>query len=254
MYRIKELADMSGTSIRTLHYYDQINLLKPTRSEDNGYRLYDEAQVVRLQQILFLKELEFPLSEIKRILDDPDFNEMEALHMHRKVLIEKRDRIMRIIQSVDESIEAIKGGKEMDVNKRLQPFDRSKLDEFQKQYEQEVKEKYGQTKAYEQSEEKRKSYKADDFTKIEQERVEIFKKIAAVMDLEPEEKAVQDLIHEWRMHITRYHYECTIEIFRGLGGMYTADDRFKENLNQIKNGLAEYMSEAMRIYGSRHNE
>ena len=142
----------------------------------------------------------------------------------------------------------------MDVNKRLQPFDRSKLDEFQKQYEQEVKEKYGQTKAYEQSEEKRKSYKADDFTKIEQERVEIFKKIAAVMDLEPEEKAVQDLIHEWRMHITRYHYECTIEIFRGLGGMYTADDRFKENLNQIKNGLAEYMSEAMRIYGSRHNE
>ena len=161
---------------------------------------------------------------------------------------------MRIIQSVDESIEAIKGGKEMDVNKRLQPFDRSKLDEFQKQYEQEVKEKYGQTKAYEQSEEKRKSYKADDFTKIEQERVEIFKKIAAVMDLEPEEKAVQDLIHEWRMHITRYHYECTIEIFRGLGGMYTADDRFKENLNQIKNGLAEYMSEAMRIYGSRHNE
>ena len=130
MYRIKELADMSGTSIRTLHYYDQINLLKPTRSEDNGYRLYDEAQVVRLQQILFLKELEFPLSEIKRILDDPDFNEMEALHMHRKVLIEKRDRIMRIIQSVDESIEAIKGGKEMDVNKRLQPSDRSKLDEF----------------------------------------------------------------------------------------------------------------------------
>jgi len=254
MHRMKELADMSGISTRTLHYYDQIDLLKPSRIEENGYRLYDEGAVGRLQQILFLKELDFPLGEIKRILDDPHFDELEALHMHRKILIEKRDRLMRMIQSVDETIEAIRGGKEMDSNERLRPFDRSKLDEYQQKYEQEVKEKYGQTKAYEQSEKKRKSYKDDGFAKIEQERVEIFKKIAAVMDLDPEEKAVQELIHEWRMHITRYHYECTIEIFRGLGEMYTADDRFKENLNQIKNGLAEYMSEAMSIYGSRHNE
>jgi DNA-binding transcriptional MerR regulator len=254
LYRIKELADMSGISIRTLHYYDQIGLLKPRRSEDNRYRLYNDGSIVRLQQILFLKELEFPLSEIKRILDDPHFNEMEALHMHRKVLVEKRDRLMRIIQSVDESIEAIKGGKEMDSNKRLQPFDRSKLDEFQKQYEQEVKEKYGQTKAYEQFEEKRKSYKDNDFSIIEQERIEIFKKIAAVMDLNPEEKTVQELIHEWRMHITRYHYECTIEIFRGLGEMYTADERFKNNLDQIRDGFAEFMSDAIRLYGRRHSE
>lgn len=245
---------MSGISIRTLHYYDQIGLLKPSRSEDNGYRLYNDGSIVRLQQILFLKELEFPLSEIKRILDDPHFNEAEALHMHRRVLVEKRDRLSRIIQSVDESIEAIKGGKKMDSNKRLQPFDRSKLDEFQKQYEQEVKEKYGQTKAYEQFEGKRKSYKDDDFSIIEQERIEIFKKIAAVMDLNPEEQTVQELIHEWRMHITRYHYECTIEIFRGLGEMYTADERFKNNLDQIRDGFAEYMSDAIRLYGRRHSE
>ncbi|WP_082197217.1 MerR family transcriptional regulator [Bacillus sp. FJAT-27916] len=254
MYRIKELADMSGISIRTLHYYDEINLLKPSQLEDNGYRLYNEQDAARLQQILFLKELDFPLSKIKRILDDPQFNEEEALRMHRKILIEKRDRLMRIIQSVDETIEAIKGGKEMDSNKRLKPFDRSKLDQFQKQYEQEVKEKYGQTEAYEQSEKKRKSYKDDDFARIEQERTAIFERIAAVMDRKPEEDAVQELIHEWRMHITRYHYNCTIEIFRGLGDMYTADERFKENLDKIKNGLADYMSEAIRIYGSRHNE
>ena len=254
MYRIKELANMSGISIRTLHYYDQIDLLKPSRIEENGYRLYDKGAVGRLQQILYLKELDFRLNEIKRILDDPYFDEMEALQMQRKILIEKRDRLTRIIHSIDDTIEAIRGGKEMNSNERLRPFDRSKLDEFQKKYEQEVRERYGQTKAYEQSEKKRKFYRDDDFAKIEQERLAIFKKIAAVMDLNPEEKAVQELIHEWRMHITRYHYECTIEIFRGLGEMYTADDRFKENLNQIKNGLAEYMSEAMRIYGSRHNE
>ncbi|WP_455675526.1 MerR family transcriptional regulator [Pradoshia sp.] len=254
MYRIKELADMSGISIRTLHYYDEIDLLKPSQLEDNGYRLYHEQDAVRLQQILFLKELDFPLSAIKRILDDPHFNEEEALSMHRKILIEKRDRLMRIIQSLDETIEAIKGGKEMDSNKRLKPFDRSKLDQFQKQYEQEVKEKYGQTKAYEQSAKKQKSYKDDDLAMIEQERIAIFEKIAAVMDRNPEEEIVQELIHEWRMHITRYHYDCTIEILRGLGDMYTADERFKENLDQIKNGLADYMSEAIRVYGSHHNE
>ena len=253
MYRIKELANMSGISIRTLHYYDQINLLKPSRIEENGYRLYDGGAVGRLQQILFLKELDFPLSEIKRILDDPYFDEMEALKMQRKILVEKRDRLNSIIHSVDETIEAIRGGKEMDSNERLRPFDRSKLDEFQQKYEQEVRKRYGQTKAYEQSEKKRKSYRDDDFAKIEQERLAIFKKIAAVMDQNPGEEAVQRLIHEWRMHITRYHYECTIEIFRGLGEMYKADERFKENLDQIKNGLAEYMSEAIHIYRSRHN-
>ena len=99
MYRIKELANMSGISIRTLHYYDQIDLLKPSRIEENGYRLYDEGAAGRLQQILFLKELDFPLSEIKRILDDPYFDEMEALQMQRKILVEKRDRLTRIIHS-----------------------------------------------------------------------------------------------------------------------------------------------------------
>lgn len=254
MYRIKELADMSGISVRTLHYYDQIHLLKPSRSEENGYRLYDEGAIVRLQQILFLKELEFPLNEIKRILDDPSFNELEALYMHRKVLVEKRDRLMRIIQSLDESIDAFKGGKQMDSNKRLQPFDRSKLDKMQEQYEQEVKERYGHTEAFKQAEEKRKSYIDDDFAKMEQERIAIFEKIAAVMDLNPEEKTVQELIHEWRMHITRYHYECTLEIFRGLGEMYTADERFEDNFNKVKNGLAEFMSDAIRIYVNGHSQ
>lgn len=245
---------MSGISVRTLHYYDQIHLLKPIRSEESGYRLYDEGAIVRLQQILFLKELEFPLNEIKRMLDDSSFNELEALHMHRKVLMEKRDRLMRIIQSIDESIEAFKGGKQMDSNKRLQPFDRSELDKMQEQYEQEVRERYGHTKAFKQAEEKRKAYKDDDFAKMEQERIAIFEKVAAVMDLNPEEKAVQELIHEWRMHITRYHYECTLEIFRGLGEMYTADERFMDNFNKIKNGLAEFMSDAIRIYVSGHSQ
>ncbi|MGJ9382782.1 MerR family transcriptional regulator [Salipaludibacillus sp. CF4.18] len=113
MLKIKEVADIVGVSVRTLHHYDQIGLLKPKKLEENGYRLYNEKDLDRLQQILFFKEMEVPLRMIKRILDDPFFDQMQALKVHKELLLKKRDRLDRIIDSINSSMDKLKGGREM---------------------------------------------------------------------------------------------------------------------------------------------
>ncbi len=113
-YKVKEVADMAGISVRMLHHYDKIGLLKPESINTAGYRLYSNKNLDRLQQILFFKELNFPLQEIKIILDSPNFNRKEALKTHRQLLLEKKIRLEKIIQSVDKTIDCIEGGIKMD--------------------------------------------------------------------------------------------------------------------------------------------
>ena len=244
LYKIKEIADIAGVSVRTLHHYDNIGLLKPFTITESGYRLYSLENLERLQQILFFKELDFNLHEIKEILDNPNFDKKEALNNHKKLLEKKMKRLERIINTVDITISNMEDNLKMNEKEMFNGFDISELEK----YKDEVKKKYGKTDAYKESEKRASNYNKDDWNRINENMNIIFAKIADKMNLKVESDEVQELIEEWRNYITQNFYDCTIEIFKGLGLMYVYDERFKNNIDKIKPGLAQFLSEAIKYY------
>ncbi|QAS52539.1 MerR family transcriptional regulator [Halobacillus litoralis] len=251
MYKVKEVAEIAGVSVRTLHHYDHIGLLSPQHVTDKGYRLYGEEGMARLQQILFFKEMDFSLQKIKKILDDPHFDEKQALSNHKEILMEKKIRLERIIHSVDQTLESVQGGENMANEDRFKPFDRRHIEEHQKKYEKEVKERWGQTDAYKESKRKTSSYTDEDWKRIQEESNEIDRQIVDRMSQGPEDEEVQRLIGEKRQHITDYFYECNTEIFCGLADMYVNDPRFTKNIDKWAEGYAEFLRDAMHIYCDR---
>lgn len=247
-YKIKQVAEMVGVSVRTLHHYDDIGLLKPKSITTAGYRLYNEQDFERLQQILFFKELNFTLQEIKEILDNPNFDRKKALNNHKKLLIEKKKRLEKIIESVDKTIESIEGGVYMNKKEMFQGFDEIEIDKMKNQYAKETKEKYGDSDAYKESIKKTSKYGKDDWNKINEMSNEIYRKVIDNMDKGIDSKEVQDAVEEWRNHISSNFYNCTPEIFRGLAQLYVADKRFTKNIDKFKDGLAKFLSEAMEYY------
>ncbi|HIG0361128.1 TPA: MerR family transcriptional regulator [Clostridium sporogenes] len=247
-YKVKEVADMAGISVRMLHHYDKIGLLKPESINTAGYRLYSNKNLDRLQQILFFKELNFPLQEIKIILDSPNFNKKEALKTHRQLLLEKKIRLEKIIQSVDKTINCIEGGIKMDKKEVLRAFDMTKIEEHQKKYSKEVKNKYGNTSAYKESNEKTSKYTKEDWNNIMKDWDKIYKKLVNLMDRDPGHKEVQEAVHDFRNHISKNFYNCTPEIFRGLGDLYVNDERFTSNIDKYKVGLSKFLREAINVY------
>lgn len=238
---VKQVAGRTGVSVRTLHYYDEIGLLPPTRTTEAGYRLYGEEALERLQQILFLKELDFPLEEIRAILDDPSFDKTQAMRRHRELLLLKRARLDRLIRLVENNL---KGESEMD----FQSFDQSEIEAARRQYAKETEERWGQSEAYRQSQERTGRYSKEDWAKIESERDRIFQAFAAQRCEAPESPAVQRLVGEWKAHISNHFYDCTDEILAGLGEMYTADPRFTQNIDRFGEGTAQLIRDAIRVY------
>ena len=196
---------------------------------------------MRLQQILFFRELGFPLREIRDIMENPSFDARDALEKQRELLEMKRRRISGLIRLVDQ---ALKGEQAMS----FQEFDESKIEEAKKKYASEVKERWGSTEAYAQSEAKTARYTKEDWRRGQGEAEEIFRKFAAHMEQAPDDPAVQALVREWQEHITRNYYACTDEILAGLGEMYACDERFQKNLDSYAQGLAGFMSRAIRAY------
>jgi DNA-binding transcriptional MerR regulator len=248
MYKINEVAKLAGISVRTLHHYDKIELLKPANVGENGYRYYSEEDFATLQQILFFKELDFSLQDIKRILENPSFDRRKALSTHKQLLMEKKNRLERMIESIDQTIDSIEGGTKMAKKKMFEAFDMKKIEEHQKKYEQEVKEKYGGTSAYEQSQQKTKSYQAEDWKRIQERMEQLYGDLAHSMEKGPSDEEVQRLIGEYRQYITDNFYDCTVEIFRGLGDIYVNDPRFTKNIDKVQTGLSEFLRAAMHVY------
>ncbi|WP_061310850.1 MerR family transcriptional regulator [Clostridium botulinum] len=247
-YKIKEVADMAGISVRMLHHYDKIGLLDPESVSAAGYRLYSDENLDRLQQILFFKELNFPLQEIKIILDSPNFNKKEALETHRQLLLEKKLRLEKIIQSVNKTINSMEGEFKMDKKEILNVFSMTEIEEHQRKYSEEVKEKYGNTSAYKESNEKTSKYTKEDWSNIMKDWDIIYKKLANLMDKNPDDKEVQEYIHQSREHISKNFYDCTPEIFRGLGEIYVNDERFTANIDKYKTGLSKFLRDAINVY------
>ena len=218
LYKVKEVADLVGVSVRTLHYYDQIGLLEPESASPAGYRLYDDKDLERLQQVLFFKELGFSLQETSDIISSPGFDRRQALIKHKELLVEKRNRLEKIITSVNETIESIDGGVKMNNNEMFKAFDMAEIEKHMEKYAEETKQKYGDSDAYKESIKRTAGYSKEDWAGAMKEVEEIYKKVITNMEKGPVDPEVQKAIAELRQHITSNYYNCTPEIFRGVGG------------------------------------
>jgi MerR family transcriptional regulator, multidrug-efflux activator len=246
-YTVSEVAQLAGVSVRTLHYYDEIGLLKPASVNPSGYRLYSDADLEKLQQILFFKEIGFELSVVKEILDHPDFDRKQALEAHRQLLVEKMERLQRIVNTVDKTLEALKGGQTMAAGKMFDGFDMRDIEAHMNQYADEARERYGKERV-DAVIQRTSQYSAERWAGIIQKWDEIFRKVAALMDKGPKALEVQQAVHEIRQLITDNFYNCTLDIFRGLGNLYVDDERFTANIDRHGKGLAEFLKQAIHVY------
>ncbi|HEY9576354.1 MAG TPA: MerR family transcriptional regulator [Pseudobacillus sp.] len=245
--KIKEVADIAGVSVRTMHHYDQIGLLCPTNTTRAGYRLYTDEDLEMLQQILFFKELGFPLKKIKEIIDSPSFDRQEALELHQKMLIEKRRRLDQMITTVEKTIQHMKGDIPMSNKEKFEGFDFS-----QNPYEQEARERWGD-KAVDESNAKIAGMSKEEQNGLSQEMNAIYTKLAALRNGSPDSKEAQSAIKDW-YHFLNKMGSYSLDAFKGLGQMYVTDERFMKNIDQFGDGLAKFMCEAMAIYADTHKK
>lgn len=245
MFKVKEVSNITGISVRMLHHYHKINLLNPSSVSEAGYRLYDYKDLEKLQQILIYRELDFPLKEIKDILDNKDFNLKKALLSQKKLIIEKRNRLNNIIETIDKTIKSVEGEYIMD-NKGM--FEGLNVNDHIEKYEIEVQDRYGKEEAYKECSEKTRGYEKDKWNKINSEIDSLYKNLSTMKDRDVSDNEVQELINQWRNLISENFYNCTVEIFRGLADMYIYDERFTKNIDKYGEGFTEFLSEAMKYY------
>lgn len=242
MKTVHEVSRFTGVSVRTLHHYDAIGLLKPTEVTEAGYRLYDDAALGRLQIILMFRELRFPLKEIKKIMDSPGFDREEALAQQIRLLEMQREHIGGLIAFAREIQE--KGVDRMS-------FDAFRNEEME-QYAEEVRERWGDTDAYKEFEERRKGRDNGEYEIAGKEMLALFAEIGALRGRQPSEEEVQEKIRALQDFITENFYHCTDEILGGLGEMYVSDERMKGNIDRAGgDGTAEFAREAIRVYCRR---
>ena len=238
---IKEFADFTGVSVRTLHYYDEIGLLLPAVVDRyTGYRFYDENSLLRMQEILFYRELDFSLKSIGEILSSPNYDKSKALTEQKHLLTLKKERLERLISAIDG---AVKGENVM------KAFDNS---EFEK-YKVEAREKWGKTDAYKEHAERTKNYSKRKWNDLAEGMDHIMAEFACCMrkDESPASTEVQNLVKMLQNYITENYYLCTNEILAGLGQMYVADERFTNNIDKHADGTAAFICEAIAVYCSK---
>jgi len=237
MYTVTEVSRLTGVSVRTLHHYDAIGLLPPADVTQAGYRLYDDAALQRLQNILLFRELQFSLKEIKDILDSPDFDPMEAIRQQIHLLELQQDRLTRLI-SLAKEIQKTGG-----ISMKFQAFDKTEQDA----YKAEAKARWGGTKAYAEFEEK--AAQGADFQAPADRMMGLFAQLGKLRSGDPADPAAQKLVGELQQLITDHYYTCTKEILAGLGQMYTADPRFRENIdNAGGEGTADFAGKAIAAF------
>lgn len=219
-YTVKQLADLSMVSVRTLHYYDQKGLLKPSGYRRNGYRTYGLKELMRLQQILFFRELDFKLGDIKSIMEKPDFEIFQALQDHRRLLEGKIARYGQLIETVDKTMLKIKG--EMDMREK-EYYSGFSLEQ-QEKYKQEIREKYG-TKALDESERRMKNWSKEDFARTNRESDLIFSTIRDNISKGYDSPAVQEQIKKLHQWLNKF-YDCDLNMLLGVGQMYNVHPDF----------------------------
>lgn len=239
MKTVRQVSKLTGVSVRTLHHYDAIGLLKPTCVTEAGYRMYDEGALRRLQTIMLFRQLQFPLKEIGRILDSPGFDPMEALDQQIHLLRLQRQHLDSLI---DHAIKIKETGV---IPMEFTAFDTSKLDTYAAQ----AKEKWGHTDAYRESQEKTRGQTKEQMRETGDKLMAIFNEIGAIRNGDPASPEAQALIKKLQDFITAHYYKCTKQILMGLGQMYVAGDEMTENIDQAGGiGTAEFANRAIQIY------
>jgi DNA-binding transcriptional MerR regulator len=242
IYTVKKLADIAGLSVRTLHYYDELGLLKPTSRTANGYRYYDDEAVVRLQQIMFFRELGFELDEIKKILADPGFDVIEALQSHRTLLSKKAERIDGLLSTIDKTIKTLKGENDMPIKEYYEGFS----DEQIEKYRHEVRERWGE-KTLEESEARVLKMGKEKFKALQDEGGAIFKAISDNMSKGYDSKEVQELVAEWKNWLENFsHYSD--EAVLGLGQAYSCHPDFAKFFQKFGSDFPAFFTKAIEYY------
>ena len=248
-HTVGEVAKTSHVSVRTLHHYDAIALLRPSGRSRAGYRLYTDLDLERLQQVLFYRELGFPLEDIARLLRDPKHDRRRALVGQRKLLAEKVDRMKAMLALVDKTLDAMEKGIAMNKEEMFEVFG-----EFDpKEHEDEAKRRWGKTDAYTESARRTKRYTKDDWKKIKAEADEILDAYGALKEKGAEASSVEamDVAERARLHIDRWYYPCPRAMHAALGRMYVDDARFAAHYEKRAAGLAQFVHDAIAANAAR---
>ena len=239
MKTVKQVSELTGVSVRTLHHYDEIGLLKPAQVTEAGYRLYDHTSLQRLHTIMLLKELQFPLKEIRNILDSPGFDPMQALQQQIELLELQKQHLENLISHAREIQKT--GVIPMDFSS----FDTAKIDRYTAQ----AKEKWGKTDAYKEYEVKTSGQSKAQLQETGDKLMDIFREFGEVKHLSPACTEAQALVAKLQNFITENYYTCTKQILFGLGQMYAAGDEMNENIDKAGGeGTGAFVKEAIIIY------
>lgn len=250
-YLVSDVAKTAGVSVRTLHHYDAIGLLVPRERTESGYRVYDEDDLLRLQQILLGRELGLALEEIRRSLDDPAFDHRRALLAQRRQLQARARRADEMIRAVDAALAMLGDGSggSMDAKQLFDGFDPA-------QHEAEVQERWGDTDAYRESARRSKRYGPDEWRRIRDEQAAIYADAAAALQAgrAPASVEAMDIAERHRQSIERWFYPCGPAMHVNLADLWQADARFAENIDQHGAGLTPFLAAAVRANAQRQGE
>lgn len=244
-YTVKQLADIAGVTPRTLHYYDEIGLLKPDAWGDNGYRYYEEQSIFRLQQILFFREFGFPLKEITAVIDQPDFETINALETHKQQLEHKADRIVELIKTIDDTIAHLKGEITMSKKDIFAGF----TPEREAEYAEEARQRYG-AESVNASYKRWNRYSPEKQAAIKAETAVIYETIVADMDKGWDSDEVQKQVAALHKNMG-YFFDCSYDWFQGLGNMYRDDPKFRAFYEAIHPDMPDFLCHAISCYCQR---
>ena len=247
--RVGQVARLAHVSVRTLHHYDRIGLLRPSGRTAAGYRLYTEADLERLQTVLLYKELGFGLGEIGHLLAEPEFDRREALRAQRAQLARRSDRIDAMLTLVDKTLMAIEEGIPMERGDMFEVFG----DFDPARHEAEAEERWGETEAYKESARRARRYTKDDWTRFKAESEAVNGALATLMDegVAPDDPQAMDVVERHRLLIDAWFYPCSHEMHEQLGRMYAADARFTATYERIRPGMAMYLRDAIKANAVR---
>jgi len=248
-FQVKDVARIAGVSVRTLHHYDAIGLLVPRNRTAAGYRVYTDADLLRLQQILIGRELGLSLEEVRRSLDDPGFDQVAALLDQRERLRERSRQAEAMIRGVDAALASLGGGQQERTIKMEDLFEG-----FNPSYEEEARRRWGTLEPYVESKKRTSRYTADDWKALKAEQVAIYDDAYAALKAgkTPSDGAVMDIAERHRMSIERWFYHCSYELHRGLASLYESDHRFMQSIDRHGEGLTSFLVEAIRANAARH--
>jgi DNA-binding transcriptional MerR regulator len=246
---VGQVAGFAGVTVRTLHHYDEIGLLVPSERNHAGHRRYSDADLDRLQQILFYRELGFPLDEVAALLDDPEADPRAHLRRQYELLTARIEKLQKMAAAVEHAMEARTMGINLTPEEKFEVFG----DKDPEEHAEEAERRWGGTETYAESQRRTARYTKDDWKRMQAEVASWGERYDALMAAEerPDGARAMDMAEEHRQHITKWFYTCTYEIHRGLGDMYVADERFKAFYDSMRPGLAEHLRDAITANAAR---